>query len=245
MTIDELGDSLYVHLKSLGYENIEYTDDYILAEGDISILLIAHIDTVFNTEPSMDDFLYDNKKKILWSPYGSGFDDRAGVYAILKILDAGYRPSILFTTGEEMGGVGSTMLISKHPTPPIYAKFMIQLDRANRNDSVYYSCGNKNFEKMINSYGFKTAQGTFTDISIIGPEWDIAAVNLSIGYVDEHTFSERLYTDWCDATIEKVMDILDDADAMKSYSYQYDSTGFRFPFVDYNKKKEHYASFLD
>lgn len=209
---------LLKYLQTAGYNNIRYTEKFVIAEGEIPVCLIAHMDTVFIRPPF--EFFYDSQKKVLWAPYGSGFDDRAGIYAIIQCLEAGLRPHIIFTDEEEKGGIGARDVIHVFPDCPFNdCRCLIQLDRANEIDSVFYDCDNQDFEKYINKFGFKTNWGTFSDISTIAPAWEIAAVNLSIGYVDEHTSNERLYCKWCDKTIEKVKRILIAAKNMKSYAY--------------------------
>lgn len=64
---------------------------------------------------------------------------------------------------------------------------------------------------MINSYGFNTELGTFSDISIIAPAWGIAAVNLSIGYYDGHSLAETWHYRLTFKTIDKVCKILEDS----------------------------------
>jgi len=193
-------------------------NNYIIASGELPICLIAHMDTVFPY--FINEFYYDKEKKVLWNPYGAGFDCRAGVYAIIQIIEAGYRPSIIFTNGEEMGGIGACSLINDYPQCPILkCKSLIELDRMGKDDSVYYNCNNHKFKKYINKFGFKTNYGTFSDISILSPFWGIASVNLSIGYEDEHSKTERLHCDWCDRTIEKVKIILNNSTEMPFYSY--------------------------
>lgn len=207
---------LYGH----GYKNIKHTQGYIMAEGTLPICLIAHMDTVFKFIPHKDNFLYDKAKHVLWSPYGSGFDDKAGIYSIIEIIEAGFRPSIIFTNEEELGGIGAHSLIKQYPQCPFQdCRALIELDRANEKDMVFYNCANEDFADYIEKYDFELAWGSFTDISVIAPAWEIAAVNLSVGYLDEHTASERLYCDWCDATIEKVKGIMRDSEAMPSFSY--------------------------
>ena len=206
------------YLCSKGYKNIIQTDMYTVAEGDLPICLIAHMDTVFRCPP--DKFYYDAKEQVLWSPGGAGFDDRAGIYAISNILEAGYRPSIIFTDQEERGGIGAKKLVEDYPDCIFNdCRALIQLDRANKEDCVYYDCDNEAFENFISKFGFQLDWGSFSDISIIAPVWGIAAVNLSIGYEDEHTGCERLHCDWCDLTIERVKKILDKSRTMKSYAY--------------------------
>lgn len=197
------------YLKST-YKKVKYTKDYIYAEGDIPIALVAHLDTVFSTPPQ--DIYYDSKKCVMWSPDGLGADDRAGVFAILKILQTGLRPHVIFTTDEEKGGVGASQLVlveKKHPFNKL--KYMIQLDRRGANDCVFYECDNKKFTKYIESFGFTENFGSFSDISILCPAWKVAGVNLSVGYEDEHTTVEILHTNLLLLTISKVVNMLNAA----------------------------------
>lgn len=211
---DELKMLLHRVLVKLNYKEIIHKSDYIIAEGDIPVCLIAHMDTVFDqfrkyiyTEDI--EWFHDPNANVLWKPMGTGFDDRAGIYAIFQIWKLGLRPHVIFTDGEEIGGIGAQQLIQTFSRCPFdVCNFLLQLDRKGYNDAVFYQCDNKNFVKYIESFGFKEAYGTFSDISFIAPQWGIAAVNLSIGYMDEHTESERLYCDFCDETIEKVKKIL-------------------------------------
>lgn len=204
--------------KNYPKDKIIITNDYIVAEGDIPIALSAHLDTVGDAPP--EDIYYDPKKKVMWSPQLMGADDRAGVYAIIQIIQAGYRPCIIFSTDEEQGCLGASTLVQENPICPLEnLKAIFQLDRRGREDSVYYNCNNPDFEEYVNKFGFTTAYGTFTDISVIAPAWGVAAVNLSIGYEDEHTKLEILHTDWMWETIEKVKNILDAEKDMKMYSY--------------------------
>ena len=187
-------------LQEKDYKNIIYKEDkYIIAEGELPVCLIAHLDTVFSYVPKMDGFLFDSEKQILWFPYGSGFDDRAGVAAIITALNKGYKPSIIFTQDEELGGIGATSIVSR-----------------------FY----------IESFGFEEAKGTFTDISIIAPQWKIAATNLSIGYLDEHTTSERLNINWFNKTLERIFKILENSKNMKFYKYV---EGSNLNFLSFNQ----------
>lgn len=209
---------LYLALKDFlqkHYNKVIIDDNYLLAEGTIPIVLIAHLDTVFNSTPIK--IFYDQKEKVKWGLGGGGFDDRAGVWAIVRLIHEGYRPHIIFTKGEEVGGIGASA-VAANPMPFAEAHFLVELDRQGRNDCVFYSCGNKEFQTFIEFFGFKTAQGTFSDISIIAPAWDLACVNLSIGYLYEHTLCEILYEDWLEETYTKVKLLL--AAETKQYNHQ-------------------------
>lgn len=209
------------------YRKITVTNEYILAEGELPVCLVAHLDTVFTKLPI--DIYYDKQQKVMWSPQGLGADDRAGVYAIIQIIEDGYRPSVLFTTDEELGAVGAQALVTQKPDCPLEnLKAIFQLDRQGMDDMVFYGCNNPDFENYIEKFGFTFGWGTFSDISVIAPAWKVAAVNLSIGYVGEHMQTEILHTDWMESTIEKVEQMLSVSDAMLSYAYIPMMTGFQW-----------------
>lgn len=220
LTEDELFDTLLLILEDCGYEkeDIIVHQDFLYVKGAIPIALVAHLDTVAFAPPDSDAIFHDILRDVYWSPDLLGADDRAGVFAILSILQRGYRPSIIFTKGEEKGGVGAFSLVTQLPEMPDI-KFLIELDRRGSDDAVYYDCDNKKFEKMINSYGFVTAQGSFSDISIIAPIWKVAAVNLSVGYFNEHSLGEFLVMRYLQDTIDRVCDILADNDKLSKYKY--------------------------
>ena len=199
------------------YDQVICTEKYVIAIGTIPIALVAHMDTVFKKLP--EDIYYDKKKNVMWSPNGLGADDRAGVYAIVNIVKDGYRPTIILTTDEECGGLGASALANEIKTAPIELKYVIELDRQGVNDRVFYYCENGDFQKYVESFGFKTEYGTYTDICEICPTWGVAGVNLSIGYKNEHSCSEILHIGNMFETIKKVKKMLDAAEASQSYEY--------------------------
>ena len=83
LTEKEMVRAMSQYLKDKYDKNVIITKDYIIAIGDIPIALVAHMDTVFKTPVS--DLYYDQRKGVLWSPEGLGADDRAGIFAIIKI----------------------------------------------------------------------------------------------------------------------------------------------------------------
>lgn len=214
----ELKDMMITYLTNVyDKENVLIADGYILCKGCIDIALIAHMDKVF-TAP-MTEFYYDEEKGVMWSPQGAGFDDRAGIYAIIQILKKGYRPHIILTEDEEIGAVGAKKLLMDFPESPFDSlAYMIELDRAGHNDCVFYNCCNDDFTKYIENFGFEFARGTFTDIRVLSPAWGVAAVNLSIGYYDEHIEIERLNIKSMERTISKVEVMLNDENHL-SYAF--------------------------
>ena len=79
----------------------------------------------------------------------------------------------------------------------------------------------KDFQEKIIKYGFKLGHGTFSDISIISPVYDIASANLGIGYYNEHTTFEVLHVDEMFDTIARVIEIIEDEqDSTVAYNFQ-------------------------
>lgn len=187
------------------YKEVIETEDYIVAKGDIPIALTAHMDTVF-PRPASEVF-YDREKNVIWSPNGLGADDRAGIFAIIQIIRKGLRPHIILTTDEEKGGFGAIALACED-CPFNDLRYIIQLDRRGADDCVFYDCDNQKFVDYIEKFGFTEAIGSFTDISMLCPEWKVAGVNLSIGYRDEHSTSEVLFVGQMFNTIDKVVKML-------------------------------------
>jgi hypothetical protein len=187
------------------YKQVVKNDRYTYAIGNIPIALVAHLDTVYMNR--VEDIFYDPDKEVIWSPQGLGADDRAGVFAIIQIIRAGYRPHIIFTTDEEKGGVGAKYL-SKQECPFKDLKYLIELDRRGSKDCVFYDVDNSIFTKYIESFGFEESWGTFSDISYFAPDWKKCAVNLSVGYYEEHSYAEHLKLKELQETIDKVCKML-------------------------------------
>lgn len=198
-------------------------DGFIYGKGTIPILLVAHMDTVHKNKP--ENIFYDSEKKVLWSSEGVGGDDRCGVYTILKIISAKFRPHILFLEDEEIGCVGAKKCVELMKKPDV--KFMIELDRKGKEDCVFYSCGNEEFIKYIESFGFKKAYGSYTDICTLSDTWDIASVNLSVGYYNAHTLQEYINLLELVSTYEKVVKILED-DKNNSVYFNYQKKVYQY-----------------
>lgn len=235
---NELKDYLKNYLKDNGYDKkIINTEKYLLGIGEIPIMVVAHLDTVHRTLPKT--ILFDKKQRLVWSPEGIGGDDRCGVYAIMKLIQ-NYKPYVLFTTDEEIGGIGATAF-TKDVNLELkkYVGFIIEIDRRGSEDAVFYNCGNKEFKDYILSFGFSEEWGTFSDISILSPAYDIASVNLSSGYYNEHQNIEYVNLKELGETIKKVGKILGDEKNHKWFNYQEEKFSYYNNYAEkYEKEKE-------
>jgi len=192
---------------------------YIYAEGTVPVMVIAHADIVHDRDPR-DIILYDSAYRMFWSPAGLGADDRAGIIAILELLERGYRPHVLITNGEESGAWGASQAGMDLHDKVKDIKYLVEIDRKGYMEAVFYSNDNKEFKDYIKQQGFKITTGSFSDISVLMPEWGIAGVNLSAGYYNQHTTAEFLDLDELEDTISTVEKMLKETtNDSKSYEF--------------------------
>lgn len=211
------------------YKDVVVGDGYVYAQGTFPVLLVAHLDTVHANLPTI--FKYDNKTDSLSSPQGIGGDDRCGVYMILQVVKK-YNCSVLFCEDEEIGGVGATKFTKTNLARNLEFNYIIEFDRQGCNDAVFYNCDNEEFEEFITKDYYKTAWGTFSDISILAPFFKCAAVNLSCGYYNAHTAKEYVVLSEMDESIYKACDILKRTTVNDKFEYIESYGGSYFDWLD-------------
>ena len=225
--------SLKNHLKQklcAAYSNVIVGDGYIYAQGNFPVLLMAHLDTVHKELPKI--IVYDQAQDIVSSPQGIGGDDRAGVYAVMEIIKM-FNCSVLFCEDEEIGGIGANKFSKTDFVNEMNVNYIIEFDRANANDAVFYSCANEEFEEFITRDFYKTNYGTYSDICDVAPAIGCAAVNLSIGYYKAHTKDEYVVLSEMENSIVAACDILARTGADDKFEYVED-TSIYDDWYDYN-----------
>ena len=211
----ELKKRLKAELKSRGYP-VTDKPGYLYAEGTIPVLLVAHMDTV-HRQP-VEQICYSADRAVAMSPQGIGGDDRCGVWMILQILRTA-NCHVLFCEDEETGGHGARAFTKSGIKPDV--NYIVELDRTGSNDAVFYQCRNRQFERHINSFGFQTAFGSFSDISILAPHLNLAAVNLSTGYYHAHQPGEYVRLDKVEELIGRVEKLLQTKTERLSYTQKF------------------------
>ena len=197
-----LKDALGTELVKRGYK-VDNNKDFLYAKGNAPYMLIAHLDTVHKTLPSI--ICYSKDGDYMMSPQGIGGDDRCGVYIILKLLNKlPFKPYIVFTMDEEVGGLGAEAFVEymygADEIPDL--KYIVEYDRKGNKDCVFYHCDNPEFTAFVEGFGFVEAYGSFSDISTIAPALSVAAVNLSSGYYNPHTQHEYV----CMSDMHEIID---------------------------------------
>ena len=250
----------YLEMRLDAYYDTVYTGDgYIYAKGTNSnVVLTAHMDTVNEPQGRICTDIYEyydkkNKRHILSSPQGIGGDDRCGIYAILDVLAmTDIRPTIIFCEDEESGGVGSDKFCRTKFIKEVTdnASFMIEIDRANANDAVFYEEDNAEFQKYVMDItGNKEAYGSFSDICNLSEESGVSSFNISCGYYNAHTTDEYVVMEELEACIQKVIKLLkanqEDGKKFKyePYVYYKNSYGYDYGFgYSYNYGKRYGVS---
>lgn len=197
------------------YDAVINRDGYVYAQGDVPILLVAHMDTVHKELPKT--IVYSDGK--VSSPQGIGGDDRAGIYMILEIIKK-HKCSVLFLEDEEIGCIGANKFVKEDFVKELEFNYMIELDRKGSNDAVFYDCENPEFEDFIVEDGdWKTAWGSFTDICTLAPAIGCAAVNFSCGYYNAHTTNEYVVLSEMEANIKKVCKLIERTTENDKFEY--------------------------
>lgn len=198
------------------YEKVEVGDGYVFAKGNVPVLLVAHLDTVHKQAPTI--FVYANGKNKITSPQGIGGDDRNGVFSVLETIKR-HKCSVLFCEQEEVGGVGAEKFTQTKLAKELEFNYIIEFDRKGSNDAVFYDCDNPEFEEFITKEFYKTAFGSFSDISILAPFFGCAAVNLSCGYYNAHTTNEYIVPTEIEASINAACKILERTTEADKFEY--------------------------
>lgn len=190
---------------------------YTYAIGESPICLVAHTDTV-RKENAKIELCHSNGH--IFNKHGVlGADDRAGVFMIFELLAACTLnniplPSVLITNFEEYRQIGvynfimDKVLIKSHWINT--TRLFLGLDRRGENDYVTY--GNyvpNEIHGILQSVGFELAESTsVSDIKWLGKYYLTPSVNVSVGYINEHTPKERLICDYYSNTYVKILTLL-------------------------------------
>ena len=171
--------------------------------GESDVMFTSHLDTATSALTTITHVFDGNivktdGKSIL------GADDKAGVTIMLYMIEKQIPGLYYFFLGEEVGCIGSKKLAEQHKVEKIPGiNKVISFDRRATNSVITYQassrcCSDKfgealasELNKYENSFKYLTdPTGIYTDSAQfvkIYPE----CTNISVGYYQEHTFSER------------------------------------------------------
>lgn len=217
--LEYLGDQIP---KIYGEDKCKITKSYIFAKGTLPMCLVSHLDTVHSEKPTDSSIFVSYDKRFIKANEGIGGDDRCGVYLnLFAINNCGKdKPSILFTTDEEIGCIGAGVAAKELVEEAKDIHFLLEIDRRGNKDACFYQTDNPEFEKFILGYGFKKEHGSCSDISTLSPKWGMASVNISSAYYSAHTTSEYVDTVELMEIGDKVVKIVKDSKKTEFFQYK-------------------------
>jgi hypothetical protein len=180
---------------------------YIPGTREDKVLLVAHADTVGGD--SKINVKFQNGRYYSAGKRCLGADDRAGCAILWNLRDSGH--SLLIPNAEESGCKGTRFLMKDDTWSKKINdehRFAIEFDRMNSSDLVFYDVGSGPFRKWCeeNFKGYKTAQGSFTDICYLCDK--ICGLNISVGYYGQHNNTEILVEKEWHRTLLRAREVL-------------------------------------
>ena len=149
---------------------------------------------VFTIDSKTNIRLYRDKEKKIQTSLGA--DDKNGIWVILMLLRKGYQINFAFCHSEEIGGAGSSQVVSDKDLAEFIegCRFGIIIDRKNKGDIIGYQ--NKYcmvLDDHLESFAkgrfpFTCARGSISDADRFSQL--IECVNISCGYYEPHTSRE-------------------------------------------------------
>lgn len=120
-----------------------------------------------------------------------GGDDRCGVYTALQLIDLNAPFGFAFFCDEEIGCIGSSRLAKDIDENENITAF-IGLDRRGLDNVAVYGYNNSDLINLFENEGYIQVDGSITDVAVLSEQSsrNLACVNLSIGYYNEHTKME-------------------------------------------------------
>jgi hypothetical protein len=164
---------------------------WIPKENPLPLLLVAHIDTVGTKLPYVlndGGIIRSYNKQVL------GGDDRAGVYIVGQIVKRMERkPYVLLCDEEERGMIGAYAFADSGMLEGLDVNIYVEYDRRGINEYVtYLQPKTTAIQAVMEAYGYVKAFGTYSDVKALSQKTNIAHVNLSAGYFNQHSIHETL-----------------------------------------------------
>lgn len=199
----------YLQTKTTHFDITENEGNYLIcfprhAEAPFPVLC-SHLDTVGVYPP--DEIIEENGfylGRYAKRPCVLGGDDRNGVWAMLKLIEAeNHNWGYIFCWNEEVGCLGARALVGTGFLQNNIDKiaYFVALDRRGTSDLAYYlftvngkllhSADNPDFLAGLEKLkGYSVKKGTSTDIVQFCSATGLCGINISSGFFQEHSSNE-------------------------------------------------------
>ncbi len=186
-------------------QNLDMDDfgNLFIKIGESDVMFTSHLDTATQALTSVTH-VFDNGCVRTDGSTILGADDKAGVTIMMNMIENKIPGLYYFFLGEEVGCIGSKKVSEVHALEKLpYINKVISFDRRGTNSIITFQSGSRccsdtfgkelalRFNNVESSFKYTTdPTGIYTDSAQfvkIYPE----CTNISVGYYNEHTFSER------------------------------------------------------
>ena len=161
-----------------------------------------------------------------------GGDDRCGVYTALQLIDLGFPFGFAFFCDGEIGWIGSSMLAKDIDENESITAF-IGLDRRGLDNVAVYGYNNSDLINLFENEGYIEVDGSITDVSVLSEQSsrNLACVNLSVGYYNEHTKREFINIYGIQRAIKTLIKL---CFVLSKKAYTYNVSDY-YSLIDYRK----------
>lgn len=170
-----------------GAENIG-KDGNVFVRGNLPLVFVAHMDTVYDNTPKPEDIIEENGIIRTKQGCGAGIggDDRCGCWALFQMAEWSEesRPSLLFCSDEETCA-GSSVGLDEYDWS--FAKAIIEIDAPNF--GCYYTDKHSNSaldDFLSDTIGLLEMSTSYNDIHEICKAGNPPGVTIGAGYYNQH-----------------------------------------------------------
>lgn len=211
---------LHKRLEALGFKPALMAEGTLVAVTDekSDTLFSCHVDTchtLAESDGSFQDIVYDSAfGDVLLSTDSKsaclGADDGAGIYVMLRMIEAKVPGTYIFNVGEEKGGIGARAMVAKHKDFFDNFSRAVAFDRAIQRSGVHEVivtqggsacaslkagqalCAALNATKAVFEEDYQVSHnGSFTDTKVFA-ELVPECFNIGVFYAQQHTPKEWL-----------------------------------------------------
>ncbi len=162
--------------------------------------VVAHMDCVLphtNKQVKIKHGKIFGKNSVSGKQIGLGMDDANGICCAIQLLKEVSDLKVCFTTEEEIGFWGASEA-AENIDFFCDVSYMIQADRRGSSDLITYTNGIhsasedwlKEITGLMAKYSYSEEYGIGTDIGELASKLQLSGVNISCGYMKEHTNQE-------------------------------------------------------
>lgn len=187
---------------------------------------------------------------------GLGADDANGICVALQLLQVIPDLKVIFTVEEELGAKGAEE-VCFNTDFLCDIKYFLQADRRGSSDLIVHTNGidvaSEEFiadlKPIADKYKYSENFGTYTDVGEIVSETGICGVNISCGYMKEHTTNEYCVLSDLENCLNFIHEIIQTLNSDKIYKIEilpqyYNYSGYDFewkpsPQVEHPEESEY------